>query len=407
MTEQETLPAVQQPKPAIAMSERGIQLRTFDDLARFANMIVSSGVALPEGMKNPQALAVAIELGMNVGLRPLQAIQSIAVINGRPSIWGKAGTALILQSGLLDGAPEEEWIGNPDGEDYTAVCRLRRKGIKGQFIGEFSIRQAKQMSLLGKQTYKSGLKDMLMWRARWRAYVAGFSDVLMGLTFAEVVNDEPANPIMTEATVLPADPSLTKPGAPPKTLEDLVARAPTLHGVPVVATDGIPGRPGLIGVSAQPRSPAAPTPEPWPEEPTPQRSAEPPAPNPYARVNGKHSWKGIPMPYPVPDAGPFPSFSGTAVGQGLLKTKGYTWGDAVDGSPGGFREKALAQDVAEAIRAWDSSGRTTAIPLHHQRAACALAMLRARHAVSTANLEPRAQPASEYRELFDPSEAPH
>ncbi|MFZ8927531.1 MAG: hypothetical protein ACO3CU_12320, partial [Candidatus Nanopelagicales bacterium] len=43
---------------------------------------------------------VEVRVGREIGLGTLQALQSIAVINGRPSVWGDAMLALVRGSGL-------------------------------------------------------------------------------------------------------------------------------------------------------------------------------------------------------------------------------------------------------------------------------------------------------------------
>ena len=45
---------------------------------------------------------IAIMHGLEVGLSPLSALQRIAVINGRPTIWGDGALALVKASGLCE-----------------------------------------------------------------------------------------------------------------------------------------------------------------------------------------------------------------------------------------------------------------------------------------------------------------
>ena len=84
---------------------------------RMAQMIVNSGMA-PKGMDKPEKVVAAIFAGLEVGLKPLQAVQSIAVINGRPTVWGDAAIGLVQGSGLL--ADQEEVI---EGENDDRVAR--------------------------------------------------------------------------------------------------------------------------------------------------------------------------------------------------------------------------------------------------------------------------------------------
>ena len=138
---------------------------------------------------------VALSWGMEIGLSHNQSLQSIAVINGKPSIYGDAGLALVRGSGLL-----EDFVESFEGEfghdDYKAVCMIKRKGDKREYRYEFSIEDAKLMGKWNRPTStgKASIwmkypKRMLTWRARWYALRDVFGDVLKGLHFYEEVKD--------------------------------------------------------------------------------------------------------------------------------------------------------------------------------------------------------------------------
>ena len=63
--------------------------RNFEGLYRMSQIMSASGM-MPKGMERIEAVFVAIQMGLEVGLSPMQAVQNIASINGRPSIWGDA-----------------------------------------------------------------------------------------------------------------------------------------------------------------------------------------------------------------------------------------------------------------------------------------------------------------------------
>ena len=63
--------------------------------AMYIAKIISRSDLAPKDFKNkPENCLVAIEMGKDLGLKPMQAIQNIAVINGRPCIWGDAALAV-------------------------------------------------------------------------------------------------------------------------------------------------------------------------------------------------------------------------------------------------------------------------------------------------------------------------
>jgi hypothetical protein len=58
---------------------------TFAEAVQFANMIAKSTLVPQEYRGKPENIFLALQLGAEIGLSPLQAVQNIAVINGRPT----------------------------------------------------------------------------------------------------------------------------------------------------------------------------------------------------------------------------------------------------------------------------------------------------------------------------------
>ena len=173
-------------KTTINNGDRGLVLRNLDDMYRFANGVVKSGLA-PSSFKTAEAVMIAIQYGAEVGLSPMQSLQSLAVINGKPALYGDALPALAWGSGLLEGL--QETIAG-DGDQRTATCLLVRKGARHPITRTFSVADAKKASLWGKSGPWSSYPDrMLAMRARAFAFRDGFADVLRGLHVSEEVAD--------------------------------------------------------------------------------------------------------------------------------------------------------------------------------------------------------------------------
>lgn len=170
------------PAAPIAANERGLVLKGLDDYWRFAGFIIRAGVA-PKDMKSPEAIVVAMQLGAEVGLPPMAAIQNVMVINGRPSLFGDVQLGVIRSTRLFDDNAFREWF-EGEGDDLTAYCRVRRIG--GQPITQrFSVRQAKRAKLWNKiGPWTDYPERMLQWRARGWALRDGFSDALKGLSLS-------------------------------------------------------------------------------------------------------------------------------------------------------------------------------------------------------------------------------
>ena len=207
----ETLPErAVMPQPLIGINPNGggLMATDFDGLFRMSRVFAASGL-MPKGMERPETVFVALEMGMEVGLQPMQAVQNIAVINGRPSIWGDALLALVAGSGLLDDFQEFE-DGDFGKDDFKAVCVASRKGRSAPIRSEFSIADAKLAGLWSKAgPWTQYPRRMLKMRARSWALRDGFPDVLKGMKSAEEIMDMepldmPVGPASTEPSFEPA-----------------------------------------------------------------------------------------------------------------------------------------------------------------------------------------------------------
>jgi hypothetical protein len=186
---------------------RGLALATFDDAFRFAAMVAKSDFAPKDFRGKPESCLLAIQHGSEIGLSPMQSLQNIACINGRPAIWGDAALALCLASPVCDGIHE---LIEGDGDNMTAVCQTSRKGKDANVVGRFSVADAKRAGLWGKTgPWTQYPKRMLQLRARGFALRDAFPDVLKGLVTAEEAQDYPANEPAKEAAK-PATPSVVK-----------------------------------------------------------------------------------------------------------------------------------------------------------------------------------------------------
>lgn len=171
----------------------------------YSKMIASSCFC-PTNMRNkPGDVLVAVQLGAEVGLSPIQALQNIAVINNRPVLWGDATVAVV--QGHPRYIRHDEWTeGTIEKGDMVAFCSITRKGSE-QHIRSFSIDDAKRAKLWGKPgPWVQYPARMLAMRARAFAFRDKFSDALKGIQFREEVEDysviEKCKPARVTATVV-------------------------------------------------------------------------------------------------------------------------------------------------------------------------------------------------------------
>jgi hypothetical protein len=169
---------------------RGVLPTTMDEGMRLAKAIAASGFAPasyypkdpdPESRLRAATAAVfaAIQLGAEVGLSPMSAVQNIALINGRPGLFGPAMLAVVRNSGLLAAIDEGVRTGGDGMEGY---CTVTRAGEKARTY-TFTMAQAKRAGLTSKVGPWTQYPDrMLLARARTFALKDVFPDVLLGLS---------------------------------------------------------------------------------------------------------------------------------------------------------------------------------------------------------------------------------
>ena len=174
-----------------ALPSRGFSLipQSLGEAKEIASLIAGSDFAPKDYRGKPENVMIAIQMGIDLGLKPMQALQNIAVINGRPAIYGDAALALVMP--VLERFLES-FEGQDGSDTYMAVCIAKRKGWPDETRRTFSIADAKKANLWGKagpwQTYP---KRMLQWRARGFALRDVGSDLLLGLVLVEEAQDIP------------------------------------------------------------------------------------------------------------------------------------------------------------------------------------------------------------------------
>ena len=186
--------ATTQAKPAFDLSPQ-----TFEQALTFSNYLADSDLVPKDFKGKPGNCLIAMQWGSELGLKPLQSLQNLAVINGRPALWGDAVIALVLSSPVCEYVTEDD-------DGHTAYCRVKRKGAPEQ-VRTFSIDDARAAGLSGKQgPWTQYPKRMRQMRARAFALRDVFPDVLRGLPVAEEVMDIPAEKHMGMAEEVPPPP---------------------------------------------------------------------------------------------------------------------------------------------------------------------------------------------------------
>ena len=195
-----------------AIVERGFMNPTsLKEGMEMAAWIAKSDLAPRDYKDKPQNVLLAMQMGFELGLSPMQAIQNIAVINGRPSIWGDA------MLGICQNHRDFESIDENQSTNEKGVCIVKRRGMEPQ-TRTFTVQDAQKAGLWGKAgPWQTAPTRMLKLRARAFALRDTFADALRGLQSAEEQRDV----VDTTATVSPvSDVQMPKRvSAPVETIE--------------------------------------------------------------------------------------------------------------------------------------------------------------------------------------------
>ena len=166
---------------------RGLALQTMAEAMTFGKMASQSAFVPKEFRGKPEDCVLAIQHGAEIGLGPTQSLQSIAVVNGRPVIWGDAAKGLVVASPICEYIAERI---EGDGDQMVAICEAKRRGDPQPTVSAFSVADAKKAGLWGKGgPWTQYPKRMLQMRARGFALRDAFPDVLRGLVTAEEAQD--------------------------------------------------------------------------------------------------------------------------------------------------------------------------------------------------------------------------
>lgn len=146
----------------------------------YARALAESPLLPPAYARQPANVLVAIEYGHALGIAPVEALNSINVINGKPSMSADLMAALVRRAGCKlrikqDGEGREASVRadliRPDDPDYT-------------FTATWDARKASAAGVWDTATWRKYPEQMLRARAITEVCRQGANDFLKGVTYA-------------------------------------------------------------------------------------------------------------------------------------------------------------------------------------------------------------------------------
>lgn len=174
------------PAPLVVQKQQfSLAPRDLGEAMKFAEMMANSELVPKNFRGKPGDVLIAVQMGHEVGLAPMAAIQNIAVINGKPGVYGDAGKAILLAAGCIIEEDDIEIIK----ASGRARCKVTRRG-RPPVERTYAIENAKTAGLWGKEgPWRTNPERQMAWRAFWFAARDAAADLLKGLGGVEELAD--------------------------------------------------------------------------------------------------------------------------------------------------------------------------------------------------------------------------
>jgi hypothetical protein len=179
-------PTGDQPRPPVSIVG---PMSGLDQAWRMSQALAQSAL-LPAALRGkPNDVLVTILYGQEVGLSPMQALQAIYVVNGRPSMSGQLWLAKVRQAGH---------VVKLDVTDKEATCTITRHDDGTSHTETFTWADAERAALTSKDVWKAWPKRMLGWRAVSNCATIACPEVALGWDLTEAVVDTSERPTLAQ-----------------------------------------------------------------------------------------------------------------------------------------------------------------------------------------------------------------
>jgi len=163
--------------------EVGVQVADVQNLRALAGDLLGSG--LFQGVKNVAGAVTVIQAGLELGIPPVAALNTMVIINGRLAMEAKALLAVAQRRAGVTWRVVKE-------DDKGCEIMFSRPNWPDT-SSTFTEEEARAAGLLGKTNWKLWAKDMYFARAAGRGIRRIAPDAVLGLYAKEEMADAPAN----------------------------------------------------------------------------------------------------------------------------------------------------------------------------------------------------------------------
>ena len=179
----------------IQTREAGISLLDqWEQKKELASVLLKSGF-LPQAFKTPEQVIAVMLKGQELNIQPMEALSSINVIQGKPTVSPQLMLALVRRTKELEDMKIER-------VNDSCTVTVKRKG-QSPVVTVFGSKEATALGLMQKDNYKKQSGVMFQWRAVAANLRITFPDVICGMYTpeemgAEVIVDDTENMVAVE-----------------------------------------------------------------------------------------------------------------------------------------------------------------------------------------------------------------
>ena len=172
----------------ITSGQRGLMPQSFGDIQRICIAYHKSSA----GKASLEDIVLCVTKGMELGLGTATSFESVAVINGRTSIYGDAIPGLVRARSKDLEYMHSEFDVKDGSDEYAAIFHVKRKSETKEHEEIYSVKDARRAGLWGKTgAWTTDPKGMLRRRAMNRGLRFKFPEVLQGILSFEEAHDIP------------------------------------------------------------------------------------------------------------------------------------------------------------------------------------------------------------------------
>jgi hypothetical protein len=153
----------------------------WETMSMVAQTLRQGGV-LPKSIDTVPKMIVALQAGREIGLAPMEAMNSLYFVNGKVAMYGEAVPNQIMRAGH-----QIKW-GKCDATQAEVTIIRGDNGEK--MTTKFTMKEAEERGYTSNQVYKKFPENMLKWRALSMTAKFIAPDALRGVQIKEVMEAE-------------------------------------------------------------------------------------------------------------------------------------------------------------------------------------------------------------------------